>query len=289
MPRSRPVETTLDATALRSLPLPDDEQDDKRHRGTVLVIGGSVETPGAALLAGVAALRMGAGRLQIASAPPVLAQLGVAIPEALVIPDDLGSPGLSQRVATADAVVVGPGLSDPDHAVDLLGLVLEHAASGTVVVVDAMALDALVTLSDRLADSAARIIVTPNREELDRLATGESEDVPVECVVAQDYGVTVVSFGRIAGPDGRCYVDRGTVMGLGTSGAGDILAGAIGGVAARSGDVLTAAAWAMLGHRVAANRAAAAIAPLGYIAREIVDELPRALAELHGLMAARDG
>lgn len=288
MPRSRPVETTLDAAALRALPLPDDEQDDKRHRGTVLVIGGSAETPGAALLAGVAALRMGAGRLQIASAPSVLAQLGVAIPEALVIPDDIRSSGLSHRVATADAVVVGPGLGDPDHAVDLLGLVLEHAASGTVVVVDAMALDALVTLSDRLADSAARIIVTPNREELDRLATGGSEDVALECIVARDYGVTVVSFGRIAGPDGRCYVDRGTVTGLGTSGAGDILAGAIGGVAARSGDVVTAAAWAMLGHRIAANRAAAAIAPVGYIAREIVDELPRALAELHDL-ATGDG
>jgi hydroxyethylthiazole kinase-like uncharacterized protein yjeF len=274
----------LDASALRSFPLPDDEQEDKRQRGTVLVIGGSVETPGAALLAGVAALRMGAGRLQIASAQRVLSQLGLTVPEALVIPyDDASAESLCGRIATADAVVFGPGLSDIDHAADLLEAVLHHAAREAIVVVDALGLDVLLTLPARPA-SAAPIIVTPNRQELARLSGGDAADISPEATAAREHDVTVVSFGRVAGPDGRRWVDDGTVTGLGTSGAGDILAGAVGGVAARSHDVTTSALWAALTHRVAANRAASAIAPVGYLAREVVDELPRALGELQELV-----
>jgi hydroxyethylthiazole kinase-like uncharacterized protein yjeF len=281
---SPPGETRLDATVLAAFPLPDNDHDDKRHRGTVMVIGGSVETPGAALLAGVAALRMGAGRLQIASAAPVLGHLGVSVPEALVIPyDDVDAESLCGRIAVADAVVVGPGLSDADHAADLLAAVLENASPEAIVVVDAMGLDALRAVPARPANSAP-VIVTPNREELARLGRDDAAGSSPEAVAAREHDVTVVSFGRIAVPDGRCWVDDGAVTGLGTSGAGDILAGAVGGVAARSHDVPTAALWAALTHRIAANRVASAIAPVGYLAREVVDELPRALGDLDELV-----
>src|SRR4051794_16824680 len=71
---------------LQRRPLPDHRGDtDKHGRGTVLVVGGSSETPGAVLLAGLAALRAGAGRVQLATAASAVAALGVAIPEARVI------------------------------------------------------------------------------------------------------------------------------------------------------------------------------------------------------------
>src|SRR4051794_41763115 len=60
--------SALDADALRRWPMPDLATADKYSRGTVLVIGGSPSTPGAVVLAGIAALGMGAGRLQIATA-----------------------------------------------------------------------------------------------------------------------------------------------------------------------------------------------------------------------------
>ena len=85
--------TALDAALLRAWPLPVDEHGDKLARGTVLVVAGSTTTAGAALLAGTAALRMGAGRLQIATAAPVSIGLSVAMPEAMVLPlpvDDEG-------------------------------------------------------------------------------------------------------------------------------------------------------------------------------------------------------
>src|SRR5829696_1215679 len=71
----------LDADLIDRWPLPLDEDGDKHVRGTVLVIGGSPVTPGAVILAGIAALRMGAGRLQIATAEGPASAVAVAVPE----------------------------------------------------------------------------------------------------------------------------------------------------------------------------------------------------------------
>src|SRR3954447_24492446 len=70
---------------LSRMPLPDPEDGDKKARGNVLVIAGGVKVPGAALLAGTAALRAGAGRLQIATCARNAVAIGIAIPEALVL------------------------------------------------------------------------------------------------------------------------------------------------------------------------------------------------------------
>lgn len=75
---------TLSAAALRALPLPS-PGGDKEQRGRVLIVGGSMRVPGAALLAGEAALRAGAGKLQIATAASVAPGMALAVPEALVL------------------------------------------------------------------------------------------------------------------------------------------------------------------------------------------------------------
>jgi NAD(P)H-hydrate repair Nnr-like enzyme with NAD(P)H-hydrate dehydratase domain len=76
------------------------------------------------------------------------------------------------------------------------------------------------------------------------------------------------------------WSDPGEPCGLGTSGAGDVLAGAVGGLGARCHDGPQAACWATTAHRVASNRLAAQRAPMGYLARELADELAPSLAEL---------
>jgi NAD(P)H-hydrate repair Nnr-like enzyme with NAD(P)H-hydrate dehydratase domain len=75
---------TLTAAALRAMPLPS-PGGEKEQRGRVLVVGGSMRVPGAALLAGEAALRAGAGKLQIATAARVAPAMALAVPEALVL------------------------------------------------------------------------------------------------------------------------------------------------------------------------------------------------------------
>jgi ADP-dependent NAD(P)H-hydrate dehydratase len=73
----------LDADLLRSFPLPHLSEDgDKEDRGRVLIIGGSREVPGAAILAGMAAMRAGAGKLQVATEDMVAVPVAIAVPEA---------------------------------------------------------------------------------------------------------------------------------------------------------------------------------------------------------------
>src|SRR4051794_5556481 len=104
------------------LPLPDDDRT-KHARGTVLVVGGTVSTPGAVLLAGLAALRVGAGRLQIATVEPTAVALGVAVPEAMVLGLPTGAGGSLSAAAAGQVVaqasedttlVLGPGLLDDE-------------------------------------------------------------------------------------------------------------------------------------------------------------------------------
>ena len=90
-----------------------------------------------------------------------------------------------------------------------------------------------------------------------------------------------MSFGRVAAADGRVWIDPDEVRGLGTSGAGDVLAGVVGGLAARCGDAAQAACWAAV--RTGWPRSAVPIGrPVGYLARELADEVAAALAELTG-------
>src|SRR3954469_8604698 len=118
------TDTVIPVTAelLRSIPLPHHSQgEDKDARGRVLVIGGSVETPGGALLAGLAALRAGAGKLQIATCRSVAPSLAVAVPEARVSGLEETPEGgiaaaaagpLAERCGRADVVLLGPGMLD---------------------------------------------------------------------------------------------------------------------------------------------------------------------------------
>jgi len=102
----------------------------------VLVVGGARATPGAALLAGVSALRAGAGKLTLAVAESVAVQLGVALPEcgAIGLPETPGGSvkpelaPIASYLDRADAVLVGPGLDDPDMARGLLEALLEREA-----------------------------------------------------------------------------------------------------------------------------------------------------------------
>ena len=76
---------------LKAWPLPDmAKAEGKEARGRVLVVGGSRDIPGAVWLAGVAALRTGAGKLHIATAREAAIALAVALPEAKVtgVPTD---------------------------------------------------------------------------------------------------------------------------------------------------------------------------------------------------------
>src|SRR5215212_3393361 len=158
MPSPR-AEADLDPVTLRSQwPLPEDADGDKHERGTVLVIGGSDRTPGAVVLAGIAALRMGAGRLQIATDAGSAVVVGTRVPEALVIPAR-DTDAVGALIGRADAIVLGPGLIDRPLTASLVATVFGRARPACPVIVDAAALRELATGAHQSPDA---LILTPN-------------------------------------------------------------------------------------------------------------------------------
>ncbi len=268
-----------------ALPEPDDHGD-KHARGTVVVVGGSDATPGAVLLAGVAALRAGGGRLQVMTVRATQAALGVALPEAMVVGLPAGDDGsvspdaadeVVQAIGRASALVLGPGLLGTDETRALLDRVLPHVED-CAVVLDAVALTALAgdpSLTHRLG---GRVVLTPNSGEMAALSGDDGELSAGE--LAQKYRAVVAARGVVATPEGEQWTDEAGGIGLGTSGSGDVLAGVVGGLLARSCSPAQAAVWAQYVHAAAGDRLAARVGRTGFLARELLDELVPVLSSL---------
>lgn len=284
---AHPVAERVTPELLRGWPLPE-PAGTKKTRGEVVVVGGALRSPGAALLAGRAALRVGAGRLTLAVSASVAAQVAVALPESGVVPLSMTSTGsvrgagireASRDLAGADAVLIGPGLDDATETARLLPRAARAIGRDTVLVLDAFALGALAG-HPRLAGDGPRIL-TPNLEEARRLLGRELDDLGTDTVeLAHRYRAVVSCFGRVASPDGRLLADRDGDAGLGTSGSGDALAGAITGLAARGAEPLQAAVWGTYLHTAAGDALSERLGRVGFLASEIVDGLT---AELDAL------
>lgn len=285
----------LTPARLRGWPLPQ-PTGGKDARGSVCVVGGARRTPGAAMLAGLAALRVGAGRLTLAVAGSVAPHVAVAVPEAGVVglPEDAagsvtgdGDGLLADELARADVVVVGPGLDTPEGTLAVLRAVVAGTPDDVPLVLDAFALGVLRDAGDLRDAVRGRAVLTPNATEV-RYLLGD-DDGPAEgddalggaaARAADRYGVVVACAGSVAAPDGRGWQSSTGYSGLGTSGSGDVLAGAVGGLLARGADAAQAACFGVEVHGTAGDRLAARVGPHGYLARELLDELPRVLVEL---------
>ena len=283
-------ERVITPRLLRDWPVPVPEGG-KDARGTVLVVGGSRYTPGAVLLAGVAALRAGAGVLQLAVAESTAAALSIQVPEALVVglPETgsgsvAGEPPdrLRELAAEARVIVVGPGLGDVDLAGELLGHLLDAAGPETGVVLDAYALGALSRQPDLLDGRGPQVILTPNRTEAGYLLGREpGEDAGADAAaLARRYSAVVSLYGSIATPDGRAWREESGDAGLGTSGSGDVRAGIVAGLLSRGAEPAQAACFGAYVHAVSAQRLIPRFGRIGFLARELLDEIPYTLATL---------
>lgn len=305
---SLPAEQLTPALLAR-WPLPLDEDDDKYARGTVLVVGGSLRTPGAVMLSGLATLRVGAGRLQLATVEDHAPALGVGVPEALVeglrsltsgAIDPAGIDVLAPLVGGADAVLFGPGLEDPDATAALFRGLLPHLGPDAILVIDALGLVCLTDLVDATPDAVAklrdRLVISPNLDEARTMlqADPETDESALAPALAERFGAVASVHGTIAAPDGRRWHNGRGGAGLGTSGSGDVLAGLAAGAAARTHDAAQAACWASYLHTAAGERLAGRIGEVGFLARELLDEVPVALgavgrADAPADAAPRDG
>jgi hydroxyethylthiazole kinase-like uncharacterized protein yjeF len=289
----------VDDAVLAAHPLPGvDDGDDKEARGRVLVVGGSGETAGAAILAGLAALRAGAGKLQVACAASAARAQAVTLTEARVIgvaetPDGCLSaelePTLHEALAQAAAVLIGPGLLGEPAAVRAHVAAVLAATGAACVVLDAAAIYAVADEPSLLEPFRGRAVLTPNESELASLLgrEGRAPAGPEELrALAARTGAAIATMRGVADAD-AAFDDETGGPGLGTSGSGDVLSGIVAGLAARGAEPLAAALWGRHLHGRAGDRLAERIAPLGFLARELLDEVPRELAAIQGRLAQR--
>ena len=294
-PDSRPL--ILSPSVLRRIPLPQpDDEGDKEERGRVLVIGGAPEMPGAVILAATAALRAGAGKLQIATTKSIAQLVAAEVPEARVfaVPETKGGAiavsaagELRARAAEVQSVVIGPGMIDERAVTRLLKILLPQLKVPTVVL-DAAALACLAEDGKLLHALKGRAIITPHAGEMASILGEDKESITNDQLntarrTASELRAVVALKGRetfIAAPSGETFCNRAGNVGLATSGSGDTLSGLIAGLAARGAEPLHAAAWGVHLHARAGDRLARRMGRLGFLARELLAEVPALMAEL---------
>lgn len=281
----------LDSRWLREHPLPVPHPDaDKNSRGKVFVIGGSATVPGGALLTAEAALRAGAGKVQVATAQGIAVPLGIAMPEVAAFAleeDDQGEiaglgDNLDTAIARSDAIVVGPAMGSARNAATIVDHLLTRPFSSQVLVLDAAALMLLARCAAALKRREPATILTPHLGEMAALLECDANEIEtdregaVRCA-AERYGAIVLLKGStslIADPRGTLLAYAGGGVGLATAGSGDVLAGLAAGLAARGAAPLQAAAGAVWLHGEAGRRCAEQIGPLGFLARELLAQVP---------------
>ncbi len=288
--------TEITREFLRAHPLPKPEKEgDKQARGRVLVIAGSVEIPGAALLAGLGSLRAGAGILQIATCRSHAGHLGMAMPEALVIGcretnaggiDPASAERLIELGADCDAVLIGPGMTDSAAVAHLTRTILQNLDRPSLVL-DALAFSTL--HSDKMPQGrVGKIVVTPHSGEMAKFLEASRADVEKDPLnAARRAAAALPAVVAMKGADthvvaenGEAWLSRNGCIGLATSGSGDTLAGILVGLLARGTEAGLATAWAVYMHGQAGRNLTKKYGAFGLLSREIPGEIPAIMRQL---------
>jgi hydroxyethylthiazole kinase-like uncharacterized protein yjeF len=271
----------------------------KGSLGWVLIVGGSQQYVGAAILSGSAAARSGCGLVALAVPPNVQPPAAAALPEATyLLRDSRQSPGhdverLIGRIAEFRAVVLGPGLGRDEASVGLVrGLLagLRTVSTRPAIVVDADALWVLSGWPNWWTELPAGCLLTPHHGEMARLTGLSTAEIgrhswETASEQAAKWRQIVVLKGAhtvVAEPSGRSWVHPRANPGLATAGTGDVLAGLIGGLAAQGLDPLEAAQLAVVVHGRAAERVLEARRWRSLLASDLLPTLPLVFAELSG-------
>lgn len=277
----------LDRDWLRENPLPRPESGaDKNERGRVLAIGGCRSVPGGIALTVEAALRAGAGKVQVVTIDSAVLGLGLAMPEVAVFGLHENSEGeitlrssaaLRNLAQRCDALVAGPAMADARHLTGHLLSVCETPA-----ILDAAVLLSLAEHADRVRAMKHPLVLTPHVGELAAMLECDARIIAKDHLGAvrdasARYGAVCVLKGAnslIAAPAGEAFAYAGGGVGLATGGSGDVLAGIVAGLCARGAEPLDATLWAVWLHGEAGRRCAEQIGPMGFLARELLARIP---------------
>ncbi len=262
------------------------------HKGTfghVLVVAGSVGKVGAARMTAHAALRSGAGLVSVAIEYDLVGQLMAETPEIMSRPMH-GENGqlsmdcfdaLKQAWADMSAVAVGPGLGTDDSVAPLVSRLVTECP--LPVVLDADALTVLTPQLSCLSQRRIATVLTPHPGEMARLtgltvAEVQANRIEVAQQFARDHGVCVLLKGaHTVVTDGeRVWINSSGNSGMASAGMGDVLTGMIVSYLAQGLEPFCAAALAAYVHGAAADLCRQQIGGVGYLAGDVMANIPMA-------------
>ncbi|MCQ2283622.1 MAG: NAD(P)H-hydrate dehydratase [Bacteroidales bacterium] len=200
--------------------------------GHGLLIAGSGNMPGAAIMSATAAMRGGIGKLTVHTTENVIQILPAVLPEAILSKDE--NPDSVSRIdweklSAINALAIGPGLGTSAQATNLIKDVLDSIQSP--IILDADALNMLANHKTWIAFLPPNSILTPHPKEFERL-TGVAENdfdrAEKARHFAMQYGVVLILKGHhtiVNLPDGTQYFNLTGNVGMATAGSGDVLTG----------------------------------------------------------------
>jgi ADP-dependent NAD(P)H-hydrate dehydratase / NAD(P)H-hydrate epimerase len=267
-------------------------ESNKGNYGHVLVVGGSLGKAGAAAMAGISALRAGAGLSSVATATSALATVAGFHPELmtnrLAETDDgtISDAALEQieELAKGKTVLaIGPGISRNPETAELVRKLI--AKIQIPIVLDADGLNAFEGRTGELMGNGRTLVITPHPGEMARLVGCSIADVQKDRLgtarkFAREHEAIVVLKGNrtlIARPDGKVWVNTTGNPGMSTGGTGDILTGMVGGmIAQRPKNPFEAVLAAVHLHGLAGDVMREQIGEHSLIATDLLTGLPEA-------------
>jgi len=290
-----PKQFCLTRSRVRSVLPPRSPDTHKGRTGHLLVVAGSPGKTGAASMAAMSAMRSGAGLVTLAVPAALNPILEAVLAEVMTIPlEDAGAgiltasavPNLMELSEGKACLAVGPGIGQSDETRTLVHRLISE--SRIPLVIDADGLNLLADEISLLDHRKAPTILTPHPGEMARLIDGAVGDIQSDRVgcartFAETHRVHLVLKGAntvIAHPDGSTDINPTGNAGMASGGMGDVLTGMIAGFLAQGHNPAAAAKAAVYLHGAAADTLARTRGPYGYIATDVMEQIPREIGKI---------
>jgi len=299
-----PIKTyAVDEELAFSLLRPRSPDAHKGDNGHALIFAGSPGKTGAAYMAGMSALRTGAGLVTL-GVPASLFEIFEAravelmtepLPDAATKSFDQSSAQKAAELMKGkDCIAIGPGIGQHQGIDEFVSAVLRSATAP--VVIDADGLNSLSRQMELLKKTSAPVILTPHPGEMSRLSgldVGELnwDRVAIARSFAQEWNVILVLKGArtvVAGPAGEVFVNLSGNPGMASAGMGDVLTGIIAGLISQGYEPLEASALGVYLHGKAGDLAYEEMGGVGIIASDLINRIPAASAWLKKQILERE-
>ncbi|MDZ7333065.1 MAG: NAD(P)H-hydrate dehydratase [candidate division KSB1 bacterium] len=267
----------------------------KTSCGKVVVIAGSIGMTGAATLASLASLKVGAGLTKLAIPASLNAILEEKLTEVMTVPmPETSSHSISLKAQDqiaelldwADVLAIGPGLSTHPETVAFVHWLLRTQKKPMVL--DADGLNAIAKLPNLIKHYSGDLIITPHPGEFARLISANISEIQLNRLnilrqYAKEWNKVIVFKGGptvVAAPSGDLFINSTGNPGMATGGSGDVLTGMIAGLLAQKLSPTDAALVGVYLHGLAGDLAAESLSQMGMIAGDICDYIPTAIKRL---------